>query len=339
VTVLVHDPFDLRADEAIPGATAALDPALIQDWLDRESVADILRRSGRARLLEIRVIRHKPGRRCVLEYRLTLDRDDDAITLIGKIQSRKRPEVGYGLARALWVAGFNETSEDGIAVPEPIGVVPEARMWLQRRAHGTLATDLLDKPGAEALCGRVAEAAWKLHRAGVPSQRAHGMRDELGVLHVRLPEVARERPEWRKRIERVQVACDRLGASVAPPEPRGIHRDFYPDQVIADTDRLWLIDFDLYCIGDGAVDIGNFAGHVIEQALRLQGDPGALDGAVTALVERYLEYAGEQRRAAIAAYTNLTLARHIYLSTQHESRRHTTGALLDLCEERLARWI
>ena len=35
---------------------------------------------------------------------------------------------------------------------------------------------------------------------------------------------------------------------------------------------LWLIDFDLYCLGDPGLDAGNFIGHVTEQALRQYGD-------------------------------------------------------------------
>ena len=39
--------------------------------------------------------------------------------------------------------------------------------------------------------------------------------------------------------------------------------------------------------------------------------------------------------AAIAAWTTLSLARHIYLSTQFPNRRHTTAPLLAACESRL----
>src|SRR5437773_3836244 len=31
---------------------------------------------------------------------------------------------------------------------------------------------------------------------------------------------------------------------------------------------VWLLDFDLYCQGDPALDIGNFVGHLTEQSLR-----------------------------------------------------------------------
>jgi len=339
VSVPVHDPFGLKEDTSIPGVEAALDPELIQRWLDRERATLILPGGGDPRLREVRVIRHKPGRRSLLEYDLGFDRTDQVVTLIGKIYSRKRPKIGYKLARALWEAGFDDASEDAIAVPEPIGIVAEARMWLQRKVAGTVASDLIGQLGGNTLCDRVAQAAYKLHRARVPPRRAHGMAEELEVLHNCLLKVAQERSEWRERIDRLLAACDRLGGSVGAPEPTGVHRDFYSDQVIVDGERLWLIDFDLYCKGDVGVDIGNFAGHIIEQALRTRGDPQALDSAVGALVEGYLGRAGTSHKASIDAYTELTLVRHIYLSTLFEPRRVTTDALLALCEARLGRWM
>ena len=40
--------------------------------------------------------------------------------------------------------------------------------------------------------------------------------------------------------------------------------------------RLYLLDFDLYCLGDPALDAGNFIAHVTEQSLRELGDATAL---------------------------------------------------------------
>jgi len=113
----------------------------------------------------------------------------------------------------------------------------------------------------------------------------------------------------------------------------GIHRDFYSDQVLVRDETLYVIDFDLYCQGDPALDIGNFTGHLTELGLRQFGQRDALRDAETAIVERFLELAGEHHREAIAAYHLLTLARHIYLSTQFEERRPFTEPLLALSEE------
>jgi hypothetical protein len=74
---------------------------------------------------------------------------------------------------------------------------------------------------------------------------------------------------------------------------------------------------------------------MIEQALRESGDSRALQAQQQALVERYLELAGAEFREAIEAYTTLTLARHIFLSTKFLDRANFTVPLLELCERRL----
>jgi hypothetical protein len=51
--------------------------------------------------------------------------------------------------------------------------------------------------------------------------------------------------------------------------------------------------------------------------------------------ERFVALSGEGTRHAVRVYSALTLARHIHLSTLFPERRHLTGDLLELCEERL----
>lgn len=329
-TIQVIDPFGVTGDEAMPSLSAALEPEEA-----RQRLTDAL---GPVTLREIRVTRYKPERRCVIEYDFEMERRDspaETLTLIGKVRRLRSGKSGYQLLNAFRNAGFGSAAEDGIMVPEPMGVVRDFRMWLQRKMPGRVATGLLERPGGEDLARRIAEAAHKVHQAGVPAKRSHTMSDELRILHERLPKVARARPEWTGRIERLLAACDRLGAATPESEPRGIHRDFYADQVLVDGDFLYLLDFDLYCAGDPALDIGNFLGHIREQSLRTTGDPDALAHLEAAMEERFVDLSGEATRAAIHSYTTLTLARHVHLSTLFPERRAYTEDLLELCEERL----
>src|SRR5207245_9541587 len=105
---------------------------------------------------------------------------------------------------------------------------------------------------------------------------------------------------------------DRLGAATREATTCWSHRYFYADQVIVDAGRLFLVDFDLYCEGDPALDIGNFLGHVTEQSLRTLGDPEALADREHAMEERFVELSGVTP-AAVRAYATLTLVRHVYL--------------------------
>ena len=335
--VALIDPLGVTNDPAMSTLAAALDPAEVRRRF-RGRLRRLTGENGLTHLRTIRVTRYKPGRRCVIEYELEVERPDagpEIVTLIGKVRRLRSGKSGYRLLSALWEAGFAADSADGITVAEPIGAVPEFRMWLQRKVQGQVATDLLAEPGGEDLASRIAEAAHKVHRAGVLAKRRHTMHDELRILHERLPSVARSEPQWAGRIERLLDACDRLGAGTLKPEPCGIHRDFYADQVIVAGPRLCLIDFDLYCEGDPALDIGNFLGHIREQSLRSLRDPEALADLEVVMEERFVELAGEETRPAVRAYKLLTLARHVHLSTLFPERRPFTGNLLELCEEYL----
>jgi Phosphotransferase enzyme family len=331
--VPVSDPTGAAADPQLPTLPAALDPAVVAAELEAA-----LPQAGSLRVDAIRVVRHKPGRRCLVEYDVEVAGRDgarEALTLLGKVRRRRSGRSPFELARALWDAGFDGDSPDGISLPEPMGLMAPIGMWLQRRVPGVPATDLLAGPGGPPLAARIADVAHKVHRAGVAPKRTHGMADELRILHEVLPTVVAARPAWDTRIARLLQGCDRLGARVDRPQPCGIHRDFYGDQILVDAERLWVLDFDLYCLGDPALDIGNFLGHMTEQALREHGDPAALSAAESALEEAFLARAGQRARAAVAAYTTLTLVRHVYLSTVLPQRGATTERLLELCERRL----
>src|SRR3989454_3347720 len=160
------------------------------------------------------------------------------------------------------------------------------------------------------------------------------MADELNILKTRLPAAASPESLLGRRIARLLDAADRLGAATQEPTTCGIHRDFYTDQVIVDGERLFLLDFDLYCEGDPALDIGNFLGHVTEQSLRTLGGAGVLADREHAMEERFVELSGVAS-AAVRAYATLTLVRHVYLSTLFPERRPFTQSLIELCETRL----
>ena len=329
--VSVIDRFGAAADPALPTVAAALDPARAA-----AAIGPRLPECHRAlELAAIRVVRHKPGRRCVIEYDFRLRDGAPLLTLIGKVRRRRVGNSAYRLQAALRDAGFDDAARDGISVPEPVARVPELCLWLQRKVEGEEATGLLASRRGPVLAATVAEAAHKVHRCGVPAPRAHGMADELRILARGLDDLAAERPKLAGRLETAMEQARRVAARIDTPAPCGIHRDFYADQVIVGAERLWLLDFDLYCLGDPALDVGNFIGHVTEQALRRHGDPAALTAVEVAVEERFLELSGAHRQAALRVYALLTLLRHVYLSHRLPGRGHCTDALLALCERRL----
>ncbi|WP_456429750.1 phosphotransferase [Rhodocaloribacter sp.] len=336
--VRVHVPArPAPEDPAMPFLAEALDPDVVRRRF-RRFLPRLGFTNARLHVDGARMVRHRPGRRCLIEYTLRIERPDGftPLVLLGKVRAKGLDKTTYWVTRTLWHDGFNETAADGIHIPEPIGCAPEFRMWLQRKAPGVTATTLLADPNARALAPRIAEALYKLHTSDYAPPRRHTLADELRILHERLPLVAERRPAWRPRLERLLEACDRLGASLPKTPPRPIHRDCHPDNLLVDGPRLYFLDLDLACVGDPALDAGNLLAHVTEHSLRTTGDPSTLVAWETAFEDAFAALHGEEIRAAVRAYATLSLVRHVHISTRIPERRCITEALIALCEARLA---
>ncbi len=326
-------PVAVTIDEALP----MLDSALDLECATRAIQGVKAYAGALVGVHAARLVRHKPGRRAVIEFDLSLTWPDGArehLTAIGKMRARRLPRAAYRLQREFWRGGFSATSHDGISVPEPIGVVPALGLWLQRKVPGQVATDVLTTPAGAPLARRIAEAAFKIHRAAIAPQRAHGPDEEVAILTRVLALAADHEPSWRRQITELLAGCQRLSAHMGGPAT-GIHRDFYADQIVVDGARLYLLDFDLYCAGPPALDVGNFAGHLAEQQVREPQHAAALAAAEHALEASYGVLAGEAGRTAARVCSALTLARHVYLSTVLPGRAPSAARVLDLASARV----
>lgn len=327
-------PAQPPSDPALPSLARALDAAEMEPRL-AALLADGSAHAPRVALLSARLVRHKPGRRALVAYSLRVDPPGELRHWLGKCRARGTDRRTFRAVRELRAAGLD--GRDGVEIPRAVGLLPELGMWLQERVPGETAWSGLAAPGGAALARRIADALHRLHQAVSPPARGHGVADELRILDERLRSVARLQPAWTGRLERLLEACRRSAAAIPASAPRGIHRDFYPDQVLVGPDRIHLVDLDLFCAGDPALDAGNFLAHLSEWALRQHGNPQALADREAAFAERFLELAGGGRAAAVRAWTDLALARHVEISTRIAERRPFSEALLELCEQRLAR--
>lgn len=334
MSVPVVDPFGVPGDPALPTAADAIDPVAIQGALDAGVPG--LAPAGALAVASIAVIRHKPGRRCMVAYGFSPRRPGvEHVAAIGKIRRNRPGHHQHRLLAALWGAGLDARSPDGIGVPEPLGEIRRMAMWLQRRVPGVPATDLLAGPDGAALGARLVDAAHRIHAAGVPTRKRHGVEDEVRILDECLARVRTRHPALGGGLDRLADDCHAVATRLVARPTTGIHRDFYPDQVLVDGGRLTVVDFDLYTNGDPALDVGNLVGHVAEQALRTRGDPAALVHVEEAARARHCELAGEAPEA-VDAWAALTLARHVFLADERADRAALVPDVLELARERAA---
>jgi aminoglycoside phosphotransferase (APT) family kinase protein len=322
----------VQNDPSLTFLAATVDPKVVNLQFQSQLLSHL--QADAINVYAIRLMRHKPGKRCLIEYDVEVKQSgvSQFDTWIGKVRAKGLDRHTYELQRTLWQNGFQANSPDGISVPTPIGVIPDWQMWLQQKVPGILATLLLPRANSPHLAHRIADAIHKLHHTNLITERHHGIQQELKILHDRLANVAQQNPQWSDRLKQILEKCDRLAEKISTPRMCGIHRDFYPDQVLIDGSRLYLLDLDLYTNGDPGLDVGNFNGHLIEHSIRLLGHPDALIHQQNALTDRFVALSGEAVRSSIEVYTGLTLVRHIYLSTQFPVRRSFTESILEYCE-------
>jgi tRNA A-37 threonylcarbamoyl transferase component Bud32 len=334
---IVEDRFDVVGDPALPFLARALDPGTALAALT-EPAGPFAAGRGSAAMLGIRVMRHKPGRRCLIAY--TVEHRPrwgrpQTLRLLGKVRAKGLDRHAYEINKRLWHAGFSVRSHDGIAVPRAMGVVPAFHMWLQEAVPGRRAGDVMQSHESRFIGQRVAESLAKLHRCPPVHPRRHTVSDELDILQCRLSALAVRHPELAERLIGVARECDRITADLDEGLVRGIHRDFYQDNVLVDGERIWLVDLDLYSRGQPAIDAGNFSAHLIELALREGMRQRDIENGIAAFERRYLELVKPAVGAGdLNVCTTLALARLVSISSQIPGREQLLHPLLDLCEQR-----
>lgn len=336
--VLVSDPFGARHDASMPCVLAATDPDVASSQL-RHCLADSRPDLALVSLEHIRVTRYRVGRRCIVEYGLKVARRRELfdLALIGKIRAKGTDDRTFRVARALHQCGFEGDSADGISTPRAVGTIREFNMWLQEKVRGQDVFTAVNAENVDTLANRIAACIHKLHSAGPVSARDHAIHDEYSILETGLLHLISERPLLERRLRRVLKECGNLLHGMAAYKRAGIHRDFYPDHTLVHDDRIFLIDLDLYSMGDPALDVGNYIAHLYDWELRNKNsirDAGLLEEAI---VDNYEALAGCPMRQSIKNYVTVAMARLIGISHRISARRQHTESILEMFEGRLCR--
>lgn len=310
-------------DPALPQLNALLDPAHVGPALGARLGL------GRVEVRAIEPVRHKPGRRCVLRYRLCAG--DQAFTIYGKAFASARGPAVHEVARRI-EAGLRGRAE--LAVPPTLGYLPDWRLLLQGALPGepiegaVLAGDL----GAAA---GLAEALFALHDSDLALGRRHGWEQELAILARQVERLAGAAPELAAPAEDCLAEIRVRTRATRSWRARPLHRDFHPDQVLWDGLRPAFLDFDDAAMGEPALDLANFRAHLGLLALRRAERARAIASFGAAFVARYraLDPALDPDLVAL-----LEAATWLRLAAIHHGRPPipVAGPLVAACAEGLA---
>ncbi len=327
------------ASAASVSSPASRDPALqaLDSLLDPHTAGLVLS-SGVGRpvaVTAVDLVRHKPGRRAVLRFRLRADGAGEELlygkVLYGKLfASQRGPRVQAITAQlaASLACGPN------VSLPHPVAYLSEPRLLLLTAVPGQPAEAAFAANGV-ALAVQVAEAIARLHAAPVDLGRRHDLARELAPL----PEQVARLNRVDSELGQVATACLRDVETLSrwPGHWRSlpIHRDFYPAQVLTDGQRLGIVNLDDAAMGEPAVDVANFLAHLALMALGHPDRAGAVRRTARAFLAAYQAFGEPLDHRLLAFLEATTLLRLAGIHCERPGGKTLAAGLLHGCSERL----
>jgi Ser/Thr protein kinase RdoA (MazF antagonist) len=148
-------------------------------------------------------------------------------------------------------------------------------------------------PRLQAPARQAGAAAARLHSAAPALEKRFDLGAELEVVSrwVKAAEVLHpaQAASLSAALEAVRPAAGK--AAFAPPSDRLVHRDFYDRQILFDGEKTWIVDLDTVCLGDPALDLGNFRAHLVLRSLQHHRRSDAYETLSLAFVDGYGEAA------------------------------------------------
>jgi Ser/Thr protein kinase RdoA (MazF antagonist) len=315
-----------------PWFAEALEETRVESQL-QPIVASRLPSDRKLALRQIKTIHHKPRQRCVIAYDFRVIDESGIQTncrVLGKARRKPMKLSAYDIQLRISALTANH-SKTPLRVAQPLGIVSSWNLWLQEYLEGQRADELIAPGEYLIVSARIGEALGHLHSLALTTDSVHSFDDELAILRHSLQAVQILDIE---RIENLIGDCQRLLKSIPVTCLTGIHRDFYPAQVIyKDNEPVGIVDFDLFSWGAAAIDVGNFVAHLKETALRSFGSHSALEDHETEFVNAYLRVNPDVSRESIDVLTVVSLARHVAISQRIPQREVWTQPILSLCEQ------
>jgi Phosphotransferase enzyme family len=296
----------LRRVENVVGSVA-IDARLphLATLTERESAARALAEAFEepVEVLDIAIVRHRPGRRCTLRYELIRGRAAGPERIYAKTYASGR--LATRVHRTLVAAADGAAASDAIRVAEPLGCLLRLHLVLQSEVEGTSATPSL-LAGDEGLAARIAEMAFALHSSAAKFDRNHRLRHQLASLDARLGGLP---PDLAARA-REQGAAAAAALTPLRWRRRPVHRDFHEGQIVVDANgRLGLLDLDNAAISEPAADVATFLGRLRLLALKQRASSAAVTAAAAAFRTRYSSLDRRLDRRLLQALEAMTLLR------------------------------
>jgi Phosphotransferase enzyme family len=297
------------ADNGLPALAASCDISLSSVFSAIEQAAQTHLQDENWRLAQIvaEPVRYKPGNRCVIRYRLTLNHsqhdEQKHLTIFGKVyadpqqarsvqalQQRLYDEQVAKLGSAL--VGLTYSTP---LLPRPLGIVDEIGLTLNEAVQpastdehmltGTRALQPRLERGRGGVISSISIPEEELRLTAVALARLHtsAVRPAEGAPRTGAKEAKRARERAALiashnagQAEETQGLAQNLAARLEAARPdsyRPAHGGFKSSQLLFHSHQVFVVDFDGFCMADAALDVGYFLAYLRPSGL-WYGSPG-----------------------------------------------------------------
>lgn len=251
------------------------------------------------------VLHYRPHRRCVMRYQRSGPVDDGADVFV-KVYP---PGSKAAEAAAVMAELRPSAAQEGLNIPQPLGVSDAVSSLLMDRARGSSMNEMMRMAGsqreAEAISGLVAGALTTLHSLprssdGAPRTLTSEMnrsRRHLDGLRIIVPELGHE---VASMFDTISGFLDRFPTELVPV----CHGDFTLNQLLCEGEDVSMVDFDRVSAGDPALDVGNLMAKLDRDTMNSNG--AIVDDISEKFLEQYQLASG--RRNALWERAQLTRA-------------------------------
>jgi aminoglycoside phosphotransferase (APT) family kinase protein len=219
--------------------------------------------------LAVRPMRRRPGSRHVFSCALCLGDqrtgNQSSIELIGKRDNRGatgKAAREFEAMRLLWDAGFG--LDERFRIPRPVQHFPDLQVILQGKAQGTKLRTYLGKGNYASLGYARMAGLWltKLHNLEVSPSQVCTYANEIASLRMFVAALTEDQPKLAPEVQECAAVAEQTFASFQSVPATMVHGDFHPDHIFVCREAVTVIDFERFCIGDPARDLGSFIAHV-----------------------------------------------------------------------------
>jgi len=273
--------------------------------------------------MTIQPMRRRPGSRHVFSYKLLVaDKrtgKHNVVELVGKQDTTRavgKAAKEFEAMRLLWSAGFGQ--DNRFRIPQPLHHFEDLKLIIQEKARGSKLRTFLGDGNDTSFNHARMTGLWlaKLHNMPVAPSRVCAYRDEKASLRMFVEALKTDQPQLQYELQQYAAEVEKRFDSFDGVQATHVHGDFHPDHVYVAANFITVIDFERFCIGDPARDLGSFVGHMRTTAYSLGKSIETVNREIVAFLESYFTGVSDARANEIgprvAPYTALSSIEALY---------------------------